>query len=100
MMRAIGEVQAAPVIADLDTGFGNAINVAYAVPRYAAAGVAAGHRRAIASDDRSTVELPVCRVASPKLGYAATTISVNSPIEDLFPYSCASALSLIESFER
>ena len=41
LMRAIGEVQAAPVIADLDTGFGNAVNVAYVVPRYAAAGVAA-----------------------------------------------------------
>jgi 2-methylisocitrate lyase-like PEP mutase family enzyme len=41
MMRAIGEVQGAPVIADIDTGFGNAANVAYAVPRYAAAGVAA-----------------------------------------------------------
>jgi phosphonopyruvate hydrolase len=41
MMRAIGEAQMAPVIADLDTGFGNAVNVAYAVPRYAAAGVAA-----------------------------------------------------------
>jgi phosphonopyruvate hydrolase len=41
MMRAIGEVQDAPVVADVDTGFGNAVNVAYAVPRYAAAGVAA-----------------------------------------------------------
>ena len=41
MMRSIGEAQPAPVIADLDTGFGNAVNVAYAVPRYAAAGVAA-----------------------------------------------------------
>jgi phosphonopyruvate hydrolase len=41
MMRAIGEVQDAPVIADLDTGFGNAVNVAYVVPQYAAAGVAA-----------------------------------------------------------
>ena len=41
MMRAIGEVQGAPVIADIDTGFGNAVNVAYAVPRYVAAGVAA-----------------------------------------------------------
>src|SRR5438045_8294801 len=41
MMRAIGEVQDAPVIADIDTGFGNAVNVAYVVPRYAAAGVAA-----------------------------------------------------------
>jgi phosphonopyruvate hydrolase len=41
MMRAIGEVQDAPVIADIDTGFGNAVSVAYAVPRYVAAGVAA-----------------------------------------------------------
>jgi phosphonopyruvate hydrolase len=41
MMRAIGEVQDAPVIADIDTGFGNAVNVAYAVPRYVAAGVSA-----------------------------------------------------------
>jgi len=41
LMRAIGEVQDMPVIADLDTGYGNAVNVAYLVPRYAAAGVAA-----------------------------------------------------------
>jgi phosphonopyruvate hydrolase len=41
MMRAMGEAQSGPVIADLDTGFGNAVNVAYVVPRYAAAGVAA-----------------------------------------------------------
>ena len=41
MMRVIGEVQDAPVIADIDTGFGNAVNVAYAVPRYVAAGVTA-----------------------------------------------------------
>src|SRR4051794_32890875 len=41
MMRAIGEVQDAPVIADIDTGFGNAVNVSYVVPRYVAAGVAA-----------------------------------------------------------
>jgi phosphonopyruvate hydrolase len=41
MMRAIGEVQDAPMIADIDTGFGNAVNVAYIVPRYVAAGVAA-----------------------------------------------------------
>src|ERR1700694_5138074 len=42
MMRAIGAVQDAPVIADLDTGFGNAVNVAYVVPPYAAAGGAGG----------------------------------------------------------
>ena len=41
MMRAIGEVQDAPVVADIDTGFGNAVNVAYVIPRYEAAGVAA-----------------------------------------------------------
>ena len=41
IMHAMVEVQAGPVIADLDTGFGNAVNVAYIVPRYAAAGVAA-----------------------------------------------------------
>jgi len=40
LMRAICEVQDAPVVADLDTGYGNAVNVAYLVPRYAAAGVA------------------------------------------------------------
>src|SRR5260370_27145983 len=41
LMRAIGEVQDAPIIADIDTGYGNAVNVAFLVPRYAAAGVAA-----------------------------------------------------------
>ena len=41
MVRAIGEAQDAPVVADIDTGFGNAVNVAHAVPRYAAAGAAA-----------------------------------------------------------
>jgi phosphoenolpyruvate phosphomutase len=41
LMRAIAEVQPLPVVADLDTGYGNAVNVAYLVPRYAAAGAAA-----------------------------------------------------------
>ena len=41
LMRAIGDVQDAPVIADLDTCYGDAVNVAYLVPRYAAEGVAA-----------------------------------------------------------
>lgn len=41
LMRAMGEVQDAPVVADIDTGYGNAVNVAHLVPRYAAAGVAA-----------------------------------------------------------
>lgn len=41
MTRAMAEVQGLPLIADIDTGFGNAVNVAYAVPRYEAAGAAA-----------------------------------------------------------
>jgi phosphonopyruvate hydrolase len=41
MMRAIGEVTDTPLVADIDTGFGNAVNVAYVVARYASAGVAA-----------------------------------------------------------
>ena len=41
MMRAIAAVVDVPVIADIDTGFGNAINVAYVVPQYEAAGVSA-----------------------------------------------------------
>lgn len=41
MMRAIAAVVDVPVIADIDTGFGNAINVAYIVPQYEAAGVSA-----------------------------------------------------------
>ncbi|KAJ9603246.1 hypothetical protein H2200_012024 [Cladophialophora chaetospira] len=39
--RSMGEVQDLPIIADLDTGFGNAINLAYAVKKYESAGVAA-----------------------------------------------------------
>lgn len=41
MTRAIAAVVDVPVIADIDTGFGNAINVAYVVPQYEAAGVSA-----------------------------------------------------------
>ncbi|CAB3887002.1 phosphonopyruvate hydrolase [Achromobacter deleyi] len=41
MMRAIAAVVDIPVIADIDTGFGNAINVVYTVPQYEAAGVSA-----------------------------------------------------------
>jgi 2-methylisocitrate lyase-like PEP mutase family enzyme len=41
MMRAIGDVQDAPVIADIDTGLGNAVNVAYAESRYGTMGIAA-----------------------------------------------------------
>ncbi len=37
MLRAIEEARDAPVVAESDTGFGDAVNVAYAVPRCAAA---------------------------------------------------------------
>jgi phosphoenolpyruvate phosphomutase/phosphonopyruvate hydrolase len=41
MTRAIVEQVSAPVVADLDTGYGNAINVMHVVAAYARAGVAA-----------------------------------------------------------
>lgn len=41
MMRAIASVVSIPLIADIDTGFGNAINVSYVVPQYEAAGASA-----------------------------------------------------------
>ncbi|MFT4068218.1 phosphonopyruvate hydrolase [Paraburkholderia sp.] len=37
MMRAIASVVSIPLIADIDTGFGNAVNVSYVVPQYEAA---------------------------------------------------------------
>jgi phosphonopyruvate hydrolase len=39
--RAIGAAQPLPMIVDLDTGYGNAVNVSYIVPQFAAAGAAA-----------------------------------------------------------
>ena len=41
MMRAICATVDIGVIADIDTGFGNAVNVSYIVPQYEAAGVCA-----------------------------------------------------------
>jgi phosphoenolpyruvate phosphomutase len=41
MVRAMAESTALPVIADLDTGFGNAVNVVHAVEQYERAGAAA-----------------------------------------------------------
>ncbi|OZI75071.1 phosphonopyruvate hydrolase [Bordetella genomosp. 12] len=41
MMRAIAARVSVPVIADIDTGFGNAVNVAYVLPQFEAAGVSA-----------------------------------------------------------
>ena len=41
MMRAIARSVSIPLIADVDTGFGNAVNVSYIVPQYEAAGVSA-----------------------------------------------------------
>jgi phosphoenolpyruvate phosphomutase len=40
MMRAMAERSGLPVVADIDTGFGNAINVLYAVEQYERAGAA------------------------------------------------------------
>jgi len=41
MMRLIAEQSDLPIVADIDTGFGNAINVVYAVQQYERAGAAA-----------------------------------------------------------
>jgi phosphoenolpyruvate phosphomutase len=41
MMRAIASVVSVPLLADIDTGFGNAVNVHYIVPQYEAAGASA-----------------------------------------------------------
>lgn len=41
MTRAIAEAVSIPVVADIDTGYGNSINVMYAVEKYEAAGAAA-----------------------------------------------------------
>ena len=41
LTRSVAEAVSVPLIVDLDTGFGNAVNVAYAVPRFAAAGASA-----------------------------------------------------------
>lgn len=41
MMRAMCQVLDIPLIADIDTGFGNAVTVSYVVPQYEAAGVSA-----------------------------------------------------------
>src|SRR5205807_9363533 len=83
MMRAVGEVQDAPVIADIDTGFGNAVNVAYVLPRHAAAGVAAvvieddtfpkdsslraGGRQVLVPIRALTGKLPAAKAAGPEL---------------------------------
>jgi phosphoenolpyruvate phosphomutase len=41
MMRAMAEQMELPIVADIDTGFGNAINVIYAVRQYERAGASA-----------------------------------------------------------
>ena len=41
MMRAIATIVSIPLIADVDTGFGNAVNVSYIVPQYESAGASA-----------------------------------------------------------
>jgi 2-methylisocitrate lyase-like PEP mutase family enzyme len=41
MVRAMAEQSALPIVADIDTGFGNAVNVVYAIRQYERAGAAA-----------------------------------------------------------
>lgn len=41
MTRAIALAVSIPIVADVDTGFGNAINVSYAIPQFEAAGASA-----------------------------------------------------------
>jgi phosphonopyruvate hydrolase len=41
MMRAIASAISIPLIADIDTGFGNAVSVSYVVPQFEAAGASA-----------------------------------------------------------
>jgi phosphoenolpyruvate phosphomutase len=41
MVRAMAERSSLPIVADIDTGFGNAVNVVYAVEQYERAGAAA-----------------------------------------------------------
>ena len=41
MLRAIAQQTTLPIVADIDTGFGNAINVIHAIKQYEAAGAAA-----------------------------------------------------------
>ncbi len=41
MMRAIAEQSSLPIVADIDTGFGNAVNVVHAIRQYERAGAAA-----------------------------------------------------------
>ena len=41
MVRAMAQQSSLPIVADIDTGFGNAINVIYAIEQYERAGVAA-----------------------------------------------------------
>ena len=53
MTRAIVDRSGLPVVADIDTGFGNAINVLYAVEQYERAGVAA-----VVMEDKSFPKVP------------------------------------------
>src|SRR5438105_13872071 len=41
MVRAMAEQSSLPIVADIDTGFGNAVNVVHAVEQYERAGASA-----------------------------------------------------------
>ncbi len=88
MTRAMAEVQGLPLIVDMDTGFGNAVNVAYVVPRFAAAGASAvviedkmfpkdsslrsGGRHALVPVEEFQGKIAAARAASPALVFART----------------------------
>lgn len=88
MTRAMGEAQDLPLIVDIDTGFGNAVNVAYAIPRFAAAGAAAvviedktfpkdsslrpGGRQALVPTEEFQGKIAAAKAASPMLVIART----------------------------
>ena len=88
MTRAMSEVQDLPLIVDMDTGFGNAINVAYSVPQFASAGASAvviedkvfpkdsslrnEGRHALVSVEKFQGKIAAAKAASPALVFART----------------------------
>ena len=110
LMRAMGEVQDAPVIADIDTGYGNAVNVAYLVPRYAAAGVAAvvmedktfpkdsslrpGGRQVLVPIDEFQGKVEAARFSGQRnRGTSPLTSSINPLTSNRFPWKTGVATS-------
>jgi hypothetical protein len=74
MTRAIVERVSAPVIADLDTGYGNAVNVLHVVGAYARAGVAA-----VVIEDRPFRRIRACSPAGDKTSFGSRNATAKSP---------------------